>query len=69
MKIGIACVCGIGSNLALNLVRTKIKCLKNVDSDRVEESNLNRQFYVKDQISIIACKMCEVVLDIINRNF
>jgi len=69
MKIGIAGVCGIGGNVALNLVRIKIKWLKNLDSDRVEESNLNRQFYVKDQVSIIACKMCEVVLDIINRNF
>ena len=69
MKIGIAGVGGIGGNVALNLVRIKIKWLKIVDSDRVEESNLNRQFYVKDQVSIIACKMCEVVLDIINRNF
>ena len=40
MKIGIAGVGGIGSNVALHLVRTKIKWLKNVDSDRV----INRNF-------------------------
>ena len=44
MKIGIAGVGGIGSNVALHLVRTKIKCLKIVDSDRV----INRNFWQKD---------------------
>jgi sulfur carrier protein ThiS adenylyltransferase len=50
MKIGIAGVGGIGSNVAVNLVRSGVDCLKIVDFDRVEASNLNRQFYFHDQI-------------------
>ncbi len=50
MKVGIAGVGGIGSNIAVNLVRSGISCLKVVDMDCVEESNLNRQFYFADQI-------------------
>lgn len=52
MKIGIAGVGGIGSNVAVNLVRTGITCLKIADFDRVEPSNLNRQFYFADQIGL-----------------
>lgn len=50
MKIGIAGVGGIGSNVAVNLVRSGIDDLKIIDFDRVEASNLNRQFYFFDQI-------------------
>lgn len=50
MKIGIAGVGGIGSNVAVNLVRSGIEQLKIVDFDRVDRSNLNRQFYFFDQI-------------------
>ncbi|MBM9535814.1 sulfur carrier protein ThiS adenylyltransferase ThiF [Desulfobulbus alkaliphilus] len=50
MKIAIAGVGGIGSNVAVNLVRSGISFLKIVDYDRVEFSNLNRQFYFHDQI-------------------
>ena len=50
MNIGIAGVGGIGSNVAVNLVRSGITSLKFVDFDRVEPSNLNRQFYFHDQI-------------------
>ena len=50
MQIGIAGVGGIGSNVAHNLVRSGIESLTIVDFDRVEESNLNRQFYFRDQI-------------------
>jgi sulfur carrier protein ThiS adenylyltransferase len=49
-KIGIAGVGGIGSNVAVNLVRSGLENLKIVDFDRVEASNLNRQFYFFDQI-------------------
>jgi Dinucleotide-utilizing enzymes involved in molybdopterin and thiamine biosynthesis family 2 len=48
--IGIAGVGGIGSNVAANLVRSGIDFLKIVDFDRVDSSNLNRQFYFADQI-------------------
>lgn len=50
MKIGIAGIGGIGSNVAVNLVRSGIGPLKLVDMDCVEKSNLNRQFYFTDQI-------------------
>jgi len=50
MKVGIAGVGGIGSNAAAHLVRGGIRHLKLVDHDRVEETNLNRQFYFQDQI-------------------
>ena len=50
MNIGIAGVGGIGSNVALNLVRSGIDRLTLVDFDRVEPSNLNRQFYFADQV-------------------
>lgn len=57
MKIGIAGVGGIGSNVALNLVRSGVSCLKVVDFDRVEASNLNRQFYFHDQIGRLKVEM------------
>lgn len=53
MKIGIAGVGGIGSNVAVNLVRSGITWLRIIDFDRVEPSNLNRQFYFHDQIGHI----------------
>ena len=53
MKIGIAGVGGIGSNVAANLVRSGMANLKIVDFDRVEASNLNRQFYFHDQIGCL----------------
>ncbi|MGE4560356.1 MAG: sulfur carrier protein ThiS adenylyltransferase ThiF [Desulfobulbus sp.] len=53
MRIGIAGVGGIGSNVALNLVRSCIDRLRIVDFDRVEPSNLNRQFYFADQVGTL----------------
>lgn len=50
MRIGIAGAGGLGSNVAVNLVRTGVTSIKVVDFDEIEESNLNRQFYFKDQI-------------------
>lgn len=50
MKVGIAGVGGIGSNVAVNLVRAGCTSLLLVDFDRVERGNLNRQFYFADQI-------------------
>ena len=57
MKIGIAGVGGIGSNVAVHLVRSGIRQLKLVDFDRVEHSNLNRQFYFADQVGSPKCRM------------
>ncbi len=50
MKVGIAGAGGIGSNVAVNLVRSGVTNIKIVDFDTIEQSNLNRQFYFSDQI-------------------
>lgn len=47
---GIAGAGGLGSNCAAALVRVGIGRLVICDFDRVDESNLNRQFYFRDQI-------------------
>lgn len=57
MKIGIAGAGGIGSNVAVHLVRYGFRSLKIVDFDRVEASNLNRQFYFHDQIGHLKVEM------------
>lgn len=57
MRVGIAGVGGIGSNVAVNLVRSGIKELTLVDFDRVEASNLNRQFYFLDQVGGLKADM------------
>ena len=48
--VGIAGCGGLGSNCANSLVRSGFKNLVLVDFDEVEPSNLNRQFYFRDQI-------------------
>jgi thiamine-phosphate pyrophosphorylase len=48
--IGIAGLGGLGSNCAQALVRLGFKKLTLVDFDRIEASNLNRQFYFADQL-------------------
>jgi sulfur carrier protein ThiS adenylyltransferase len=49
-RVGIAGVGGIGSNIAVHLVRSGFYDIKIVDFDKVDKSNLNRQFYFSDQI-------------------
>jgi len=50
MKIGIAGAGGIGSNVAVNLIRSGVRHFVLADFDRVDKSNLNRQFFFHDQI-------------------
>jgi len=50
MKIGIAGIGGIGSNVARHLAQAGVKELVIVDFDRVDTSNLNRQFYGVSQV-------------------
>lgn len=57
MKIGIAGTGGIGSNVAAYLVRGGVRRLKLVDCDRLEESNLNRQFFFRDQIGRLKAEL------------
>ena len=47
--IGIAGAGGLGSNCAVNLVRSGFKRFTIVDFDKVEGSNLNRQFFFSHQ--------------------
>lgn len=66
MKIGIAGVGGIGSNVAMHLVRIGFSNIVLVDFDRVEPSNLNRQFYFLDQIGDLKVEALAVNLMRIN---
>jgi len=50
MIIGIAGAGGIGSNVARFLAQARVPRIRVVDFDRVESSNLDRQFYGVDQI-------------------
>ena len=49
-RVGIAGAGGLGSNCAMHLVRAGVKHLAVVDFDVVNESNLNRQFFFRDQL-------------------
>ena len=51
-SVGIAGAGGLGSNAAIALTRIGIGKLIVVDHDKVEESNLTRQYYFLDQIGI-----------------
>ena len=50
VRIGIAGAGGLGSNCAMHLVRSGVKHITIADFDVVNESNLNRQFFFRDQI-------------------
>lgn len=50
VKIGIAGAGGLGSNCAMHLVRAGVRRMVICDFDTVNESNLNRQFFFRDQI-------------------
>lgn len=50
VTIGIAGAGGLGSNCAVNLVRSGFTKFVIVDFDHIEYSNLNRQFYFYDQV-------------------
>ncbi len=49
-RVGIAGAGGLGSNVAVSLARCGVGKLIVVDFDKVEKTNLNRQYYFKDQI-------------------
>ncbi|MCX6243358.1 MAG: sulfur carrier protein ThiS adenylyltransferase ThiF [Bacteroidetes bacterium] len=49
-KVGIAGAGGLGSNCAVALARVGTGSLVIADFDVVSESNLNRQYYFKDQV-------------------
>ncbi len=75
-SVGIAGAGGLGSNAAISLARAGIGRLVIVDFDIVEDGNLNRQYYFKDQIGKIKVEALkdniqrinpEINVDIINQ--
>ncbi len=56
VKIGIGGAGGLGSNLAVILVRCGFKNFDIIDKDRIEPSNLNRQFYFLNEIGKLKVK-------------
>ena len=50
VTVGIAGAGGLGSNCAVNLVRSGFQKFVIVDFDKIEYSNLNRQFYFYHQV-------------------
>jgi len=50
VRIGIAGAGGLGSNCAVNLVRSGFRHFVIVDFDVIDYSNLNRQFYFYNQV-------------------
>ena len=52
VRVGIAGAGGLGSNCAMHLVRAGVSHLTIVDFDVVNESNLNRQFFFRDQLGL-----------------
>lgn len=66
MIIGIAGCGGIGSNIACHLVRAGVNYLKFGDFDQIEESNLNRQFFFREQVGLYKSEALERNLLMIN---
>ena len=66
LKIGIAGLGGLGSNVAMMLVRSGVEELVLVDFDCVEESNLNRQIYFRKHIGMKKTEACSEILKMIN---
>jgi len=55
-SVGIAGAGGLGSNAAVSLARSGIGRLIIVDFDKVEKTNLNRQYYFTNQIGKVKVK-------------
>ncbi len=49
-SVGIAGAGGLGSNIAMALARSGVGHIVIVDFDKVETSNLNRQYFFQDQV-------------------
>ena len=51
-RVGIAGAGGLGSNVAMHLVRAGVRKFTIADFDVVNVSNLNRQFFFRDQVGM-----------------
>jgi sulfur carrier protein ThiS adenylyltransferase len=67
-SVGIAGAGGLGSNIAVSLARAGIGRLVIVDFDKVEESNLNRQYYFLDQIGMDKVEALKKTLFSVNKS-
>lgn len=65
-KIGIAGCGGLGSNCAASLARVGVGTLVIADFDRIELTNLNRQYYFMDQLGQFKSVALEKNLNAIN---
>lgn len=66
VKVGIAGLGGLGSNIAVMLVRSGFNNLVLVDFDTVAESNLNRQIYFRKHLGIKKTEACSEILKMID---
>lgn len=66
VRVGIAGAGGLGSNCAACLVRSGFKRLVIADFDKLSESNLDRQFYFRDQVGLDKVDALECNLKKIN---
>ena len=67
-SVGIAGAGGLGSNVAVSLARAGIGRLVIVDFDYVEESNLSRQYYFRDQIGMVKVEALQKTINRINES-
>lgn len=68
-KVGIAGAGGLGSNVAVNLVRSGFNKLEILDFDTIDPSNLNRQYYFlkevgKPKVDTLKDRLLEINSDI-----
>lgn len=68
LVVGILGAGGLGSNCAVNLVRSGIRNLIIADYDIVELSNLNRQYYFSHHVGQYKVEALQDVLTTINSN-
>lgn len=66
--VGIAGCGGLGSNCAVALARVGVGKLIIADFDKIEESNLNRQYFFWDQIGRVKSNTLKENIDRINPN-
>lgn len=66
-SVGIAGAGGLGSNAAVALARAGVGRLVIVDFDKVEESNLNRQYYFRGQIGQVKVEALEENIKKVNQ--
>ncbi len=65
-SVGIAGLGGLGSNAAVSLARAGVGRLVLVDFDKVEESNLSRQYYFQDQVGRLKTEAIKENIERIN---